>query len=190
MRQKRLSNWLSRWQTSSRNRRGRPQEQELGSRSNATSWEAAASPTSAISSSAGRSPVAELSSTPAATQASSPLQPGGSVDTPLEQRLSTALDAVWSELRSRASQPSFIALLERVYGGTTGDAAAFQAAAGDLITQLATGSQLGLRFELLTSLEMGDARGAYAAIGPTAAPRSTLIATGSRTPAATLNDWC
>ncbi len=83
----------------------------------------------------------------------------------VEDQLGIDLDAVWSDLQNRANYANFIALLTEVYGLTSLDAENFAFAAANLANQIASGDQLGLRFEIESGAEMGSAAGAYAAMG-------------------------
>ncbi|MFM8259703.1 MAG: DUF4347 domain-containing protein, partial [Vulcanococcus sp.] len=93
----------------------------------------------------------------------------------VDQRLDQGLTQAWNSLQTRASDSdsdsaSFQALLTEVYGATASDAEAFSAAAAALSADLASGDRLGLRFEIETGAEMGNAAGAYALVGDDGVP--------------------
>ncbi|MEB3275670.1 MAG: Ig-like domain-containing protein, partial [Cyanobacteriota bacterium] len=76
----------------------------------------------------------------------------------LEEHLLSGLEAVWTELASRASEPAFLDLLVEVFGATAEGALV-------LASRIAGGDMLGLRYEIETGAEMGGATGAFAAVG-------------------------
>ncbi|MFM2080438.1 MAG: hypothetical protein RLZZ219_1120, partial [Cyanobacteriota bacterium] len=95
-----------------------------------------------------------------------------------QQKLTVSLASVWSELQARAGETGFQALLEQVFGATSGDADAFRQAAATLAARLASGDRLGLRVVILSGAVMGAALGAYAPAGADGAP--TVYINGDR----------
>ncbi|MEB3235633.1 MAG: hypothetical protein VKM98_09415, partial [Cyanobacteriota bacterium] len=86
------------------------------------------------------------------------------------ERLRHVLALVWAELARRASEAAFLELLAEVYGGTSSDQAAFSLAASALAERVVAGDTLGLRYEIETGAEMGNAAAAYAAEGADGGP--------------------
>ena len=101
----------------------------------------------------------------------------------METILSSAFAAALELLESRASEQSFLELLEQVYGATGSDDAAFAAAAGSLQQLLSSGGELGIQVKTLDSADMNGAMGAYSSTGLDGVPviyiNTSLLSEGS-----------
>ena len=101
----------------------------------------------------------------------------------IETILSSAFAAALELLESRASEQSFLELLEQVYGATGSDDAAFAAAAGSLQQLLGSGGELGIQVKTLDSADMNGAMGAYSSTGLDGVPviyiNTSLLSEGS-----------
>jgi hypothetical protein len=90
-------------------------------------------------------------------------------------RATALVQSLAQELSFKAAEPAFLHLLEEVYGSSS-DPAVFEHAAQGLIARLQRADSLGLRFEVESGAEMGNAAAAYAAVGNNGAPTIYLNA--------------